>query len=81
MRFRHVGGSEPTGQPAQGVGVVMMESGISASARTELTKRGHHLIQAGGGAYGGYQAILRDKKNGVYWGATEMRKDGVAIGY
>jgi gamma-glutamyltranspeptidase/glutathione hydrolase len=81
MRFRHVGGSEPTGQPAQGAGIVMMESGLSASTRTELTKRGHHLVQAGGGAYGGYQAILKDKKNGTYWGATEMRKDGVAIGY
>jgi gamma-glutamyltranspeptidase / glutathione hydrolase len=33
------------------------------------------------GSYGGYQAILRDKKNGVYWGASEMRKDGKAIAY
>jgi gamma-glutamyltranspeptidase/glutathione hydrolase len=45
-----------------------------------LTKRGHQLV-SGGGSFGGYQAILRDKKNGVYWGATEMRKDGIAIGY
>jgi len=35
----------------------------------------------GGGNYGGYQAILRDRLNRSYWGATEMRKDGVAIGY
>jgi gamma-glutamyltranspeptidase/glutathione hydrolase len=80
MRFRHVGGTEVTGQSARGVGLVQMESGITPSVRAELTKRGHQLVQGGGG-FGGYQAILRDKKNGVYWGATEMRKDGVAIGY
>ena len=80
MRFRHVGGTEVTGQQARGVGLVQMESGITPSVRAELTKRGHQLIQGSGG-FGGYQAILRDKKNGVYWGATEMRKDGVAIGY
>ncbi|HMI94952.1 MAG TPA: gamma-glutamyltransferase [Micropepsaceae bacterium] len=80
MRFRHVGGTEVTGQQARGVGLVQMESGITPSVRAELTKRGHQLIQGSGG-FGGYQAILRDKKNGVYWGATEMRKDGIAIGY
>ncbi len=80
MRFRHVGGSEVTGQTARGVGLVQMESGISAPVRAELTKRGHQLIPGGGG-FGGYNAIQWDKKNRAYWGATEMRKDGVAIGY
>ena len=80
MRFRHVGGTEVTGQTARGVGFVQIESGITPSVRAELTKRGHHLV-AGTGGFGGYQAILRDKKNNAYWGATEMRKDGVAIGY
>jgi gamma-glutamyltranspeptidase / glutathione hydrolase len=80
MRFRHVGGTEVTGQPARGVGLVQMESGITPSVRAELTKRGHQLVPGTGG-FGGYQAILRDRKNGVYWGATEMRKDGIAIGY
>ncbi len=79
MRFHHFGGSEATGYPAQGTGLVQVESGISSSVRAELTKRGHSLTT--GGSFGGYQAILRDKRNGVYWGATEMRKDGVAIGY
>jgi len=31
--------------------------------------------------FGGYQAILRDDKNGVYVGASESRKDGQAAGY
>jgi gamma-glutamyltranspeptidase/glutathione hydrolase len=79
MRFHHFGGSEPTGYPAQGPGLVQIESGISPAVRAELTKRGHMLTTGGG--FGGYQAILKDKKNGTYWGATEMRKDGVAIGY
>jgi gamma-glutamyltranspeptidase/glutathione hydrolase len=33
------------------------------------------------GGYGGYQAIMRDPKTGVYYGASESRKDGCAIGY
>jgi gamma-glutamyltranspeptidase/glutathione hydrolase len=33
------------------------------------------------GGFGGYQAIMWDAKHSVYWGASEMRKDGVAIGY
>jgi gamma-glutamyltranspeptidase / glutathione hydrolase len=61
-------------------GLAYVESGISPSVAAELTKRGHRLT-LGRASYGGYQAILRDKKNGVYWGASEMRKDGEAIGY
>src|SRR6185503_5949921 len=80
MRFHHIGGSEVTGYPAQGMGLVYMESGVAPAVRTELAKRGHS-VTVGGGSYGGYQAIMRDKRNGTYWGATEMRKDGVAIGY
>jgi gamma-glutamyltranspeptidase/glutathione hydrolase len=33
------------------------------------------------GAFGGYQAILFDAKNQVYFGASETRKDGHAAGY
>ncbi len=79
-RFRHHGGSEPTGEKAEGTGRVQIESGIAESVRAELEKRGHKL-EAGNGGYGGYQAIIRDPKTGVYWGASEMRKDGAAMGY
>jgi gamma-glutamyltranspeptidase/glutathione hydrolase len=34
-----------------------------------------------GGYYGGYQAILFDAEKGVYFGASESRKDGQAAGY
>ena len=43
---------------------------------------GHNVVVTDDGTdFGGYQAIRRDPKTGVYEGATEMRKDGVAIGY
>ena len=31
--------------------------------------------------FGGYQAIYRNPDTGIHSGATEMRKDGLAIGY
>ena len=79
-RWRHYGGSEPTGEPSNGIGTVEMESGFDAGVKAELEKRGYK-VAPGTGSFGGYQAILRDPKTGVYWGASEMRKDGEAIGY
>ncbi|WP_317046487.1 hypothetical protein [Adhaeribacter arboris] len=38
-----------------------------------------HLIRMGKGIFGGYQAIML--KGGVYYGASESRKDGQATGY
>jgi gamma-glutamyltranspeptidase/glutathione hydrolase len=40
-----------------------------------------HAVQYTNGIYGGYQAILWDDKNKVYYGASESRKDGQAAGY
>ena len=33
------------------------------------------------GSFGGYQAIKVDYENKIYYGASESRKDGSAIGY
>ena len=41
---------------------------------------GHHIAKADG-EFGGYQAIWYDAEKDVYFGATESRKDGVALGY
>ena len=41
---------------------------------------GHRVVTALGG-YGGYQGILIDAKNHTYYGASESRKDGCAVGY
>ncbi|HTT82900.1 MAG TPA: gamma-glutamyltransferase family protein [Rhizomicrobium sp.] len=79
-RWRHYGGSEPTGEPSTGIGTVEMESGFDPAVKAELQRRGYKIVP-GTGAFGGYQAIQWDPKNHVYWGASEMRKDGEAIGY
>jgi gamma-glutamyltranspeptidase/glutathione hydrolase len=79
-RWRHFGGSEPTGEPSMGAGTVEMETGVDPAVKAELQHRGYKIVPGTGG-FGGYQAIMWDAKNRTYWGASEMRKDGEAIGY
>lgn len=79
-RYNHGGSTQPTGTTMKGGGTLSLESKISSKTREALRKLGHRLGR-GRGSFGGYQAILFDAKNGVYHGATEMRKDGCAIGY
>jgi len=79
-RWRHYGNAEPTGEKSQGIGTVEMESGFDPAVKAALEKRGYKIVP-GTGAFGGYEAIQYDAKNHVYWGATEMRKDGEVIGY
>ena len=79
-RWYHTGNTEVTGEPSTGIGAVEMESGFDPAVKAELAKRGYD-IKPGSGAFGGYQAIQFDAKRHVYWGASEMRKDGEAIGY
>jgi gamma-glutamyltranspeptidase / glutathione hydrolase len=57
-----------------------MESGFDPAVKAALTGRGYNVV-AGTGGFGGYQAILWDARHHVYWGASEMRKDGEALGY
>ncbi|MFD2936705.1 gamma-glutamyltransferase [Spirosoma flavum] len=78
-RFSHSGSSEPIGTVMTDGGKLALESGISAEVRIDLEKRGHHLAPTD--FFGGYQAIQWDAINRIYWGATEMRKDGQAAGY
>ncbi|MCS5631028.1 MAG: gamma-glutamyltransferase [Pirellulaceae bacterium] len=79
-RVRHVGSATPRGEAAKGVGVVQVETGIDDAVIKELEKRGHVVLRSVGG-FGGYQGILIDHENGVLRGATEPRKDGIAVGY
>ncbi len=81
IRFHHSGSSEPTGTVMKDGGVLHIEDGLPESVLAELKRRGHRLESEAVGAYGGYQAIWRDPRSGVYSGATERRKDGCAIGY
>jgi len=79
-RIRHLGSSQPTGEKMTGGGVVNMESGFSPEVIRELQKMGHKIQHTVGG-FGGYQAIMYDSENRVYYGASESRKDGQAAGY
>jgi len=79
-RLRHDGSSEPTGERMSEGGTVHVESGISVQTQEALEARGHK-VRAGAGGYGGYQAILFDDEEGVYYGASESRKDGHAAGF
>ena len=79
-RMRHSGSSQPTGEIMTDGGTVYLERGFSAETRSALEALGHRLGDTDG-SFGGYQAILRDSEQGVYYGASEVRKDGQAAGY
>lgn len=79
-RIQHIGSSQPTGEKMTGGGEVFLETGFSYETIRELMRKGHKIGFADG-TYGGYQAILFDSKNKVYYGASESRKDGQAAGF
>ena len=79
-RILHNGASQPTGGQMMDGGVLQLETGIDYQVIRELVKMGHK-ISWNVGAYGGYQAIMWDEVNKVYFGASESRKDGQAAGY
>ena len=57
-----------------------VESGIGAEVRRALEARGHTIVD-GRGAMGGYQAVWIDRDNGTLLGGSDLRKDGLAIGW
>ena len=79
-RWQHEGSSEPTGEKMIDGGYVNLESGVPYESARELMNMGHD-VRLDIGGYGGYQAIMRNEKQGVYYGASESRKDGQAAGY
>ncbi len=79
-RIYHTGSSEPTGQQMTDGGILMLESGLRTEVIQKLLSMGLK-IQWNLGGYGGYQAIMWDERNKVYYGASESRKDGQAAGY
>lgn len=82
-RIHHDGSTEPQGmvKAMTDGGVLNLEPGFSEETRRELEQRGHVLKPASTPTFGGYQAIRRDPVTGVYFGASESRKDGHAAGY
>lgn len=66
-RIRHMGDA------------VAIESGIGDEVRAALAAKGH-IVRDGRGQVGGYQAIFIDPDTGALLGASDLRKDGCAIG-
>jgi gamma-glutamyltranspeptidase/glutathione hydrolase len=79
-RMRHSGSSQPTDEKMTDGGTVYLESGIPEGVREELRAMGHNVATERTD-YGGYQAIIRNDVQGVYYGASESRTDGQAAGY
>ncbi len=79
-RMHHIGSSEPTGQQMTDGGTLLLENGFRWEVIQKLINMGHK-VQWDLGGYGGYQAIMWDAKNKVWFGASESRKDGQAAGY
>ena len=78
-RWHHEGSPEPTGEAAmEGTGLLRLETGVPDVTKSALADLGWKLGKSDGG-FGGYQAI--ERWPGRYAAATEMRKDGVALGY
>jgi gamma-glutamyltranspeptidase/glutathione hydrolase len=61
-------------------GVVHLENEFNEATREALEAMGHR-IGPSNHEFGGYQAIMWDAEEGVYYGASEVRKDGQAAGY
>ena len=79
-RIRHSGSSQPTDQIMTDGGRVFLESGFDREVVNQLKKMGHKFEPAAVDV-GGYQAIIWDAEEGVYYGASEVRKDGQAAGF
>src|SRR5580765_6194942 len=66
--------------------VVMMDDELTAPVIDELVQRGHERVLPGPGLthralMGGGQAIMIDPASGSLLGASDSRKDGLALGY
>jgi gamma-glutamyltranspeptidase/glutathione hydrolase len=79
-RIEHADSSEPTGSKMVGGGTVGFERGISDDVKLKLAYLGHRVRPALG-AFGGYQGIWRQDDPLRYFGGSDPRKDGCAIGY
>ena len=79
-RIMHTGSSTPLGNHMQNGGEVYFESGIPELTKKALQEKGH-FINKKEGIFGGYQGIWREDIPLRYFGGSDPRKDGCAIGY
>ena len=69
-RFRYLSGKQ-----------VLMEEAMTGSVIEGLVRRGHQRVSESGLTMGGGQAIMIDPASGTLMGASDQRKDGMALGY
>lgn len=79
-RIEHDGSSDPDGSKMAGGGMVKAERFFPEATKQALARMGHHMSDDIG-AFGGYQGIWREEAPRRYFGGTDPRKDGCAIGY
>ena len=79
-RVQHFESSDPTGTKMSGGGSIGLEHGFSDKVRARLADMGHK-VRDGVGAFGGYQGIWREENPLRYFGGSDPRKDGCAVGY
>jgi len=64
---------------------VALEARLQVEVGAALTRRGHVLEDEAmallSGGFGGAQAIAIDPVTGAYWGGSDPRKDGCAVGF
>jgi len=62
---------------------VYLEEGISGKTASALREKGHRIVRVSPpiNQVGGGQAIYLDRGQGVLLGASDRRKDGLALGY
>ena len=79
-RIQHSGSSTPTGIVMKGSGTVTLENLIPESVRAQLVEMGHQ-VKEGVGSFGSYQGIWREDNPLRYFGGSDPRHDGCAMGY
>jgi gamma-glutamyltranspeptidase/glutathione hydrolase len=79
-RIQHSESSTPTGKKMANGGSVDFERGISQEVKAKLASMGHR-VNPKPGVFGGYQGIWRRENPRRYFGGSDPRKDGCAIGY
>ncbi len=61
-------------------GMLQVEDGLDKNACAGLMELGHKLVRPDT-PIGGAQVIMMDAQNGILVGASDPRKDGIALGY
>lgn len=80
-RAAHDGSSDPADGPGQpGGGKIQLEKGFDPAVAEQLAAMGHQIDPANS-PNGGYQAIWREDNPLRYFGGSDPRLDGQALGY